>query len=143
MDEIRPKPSEVDDVNASAEAEERRRHRRYDAGVNIRFRDLQPTCPNEAYHLGQTMNICHSGMFIKANCFYRLGTLLDMHVDILTPENELRVLKLIGRVAWISFEESLPGMGVEFRDLDEETRRALLAHTYRGELQFLGPDCPG
>ena len=86
------------------------------------------------------MNISHTGMFIKTNCFFRLGTLLELQVDVLTPENELRELHMLGRVVWISLEDSLPGMGVEFKDIDEETQRALLAHTYRGDLQFLGPD---
>lgn len=93
-------------------------------------------------HCGQTLNICHAGLFIKTNCFFRLGTLLDLYVDVLTPDNELRGLRITARVAWISFEDSLPGMGVEFKDLDDENRRMLLAHTYRGDLQFLGPDSP-
>ena len=140
MKNMRPEDRHDVSPETSADALERRRHRRYDAAVEVRFRELCPVTDRECMHIGQTMNICRTGMFIKTNCFYRLGTLLELQVDVLTPDNQLHELKLTGRVAWISFEDALPGMGVEFKDLDEETARALLAHIYRDDLQFHGPD---
>ena len=141
MDKIPSQNKRDASEEASAQAEERRRHRRYDAAVDVRFRELRPTGEDDPLHCGQTMNISHTGLFIKTNCFFRLGTLLELHVDVLTPENELRELAITAQVAWISFEDSLPGMGVEFKHLDDELRRVILAHVYRSDLKFLGPDC--
>ena len=124
--------------DASGQTDERRRYRRYTATVDVWFRELRPAGRDESMHLGESLNISHGGMFIKTNCFYRLGTMLQLKVDVLGADNEVRQLDIIGRVGWISFEESLPGMGVEFKDIDDEIRQALLAHTYRGELQVLG-----
>ena len=141
MDKIPSQNKRDASKEASAQAEERRRYRRYDAAVDVRFRELRPMGEDDPLHRGQTMNISHTGLFIKTNCFFRLGTLLELHVDVLTPENELRELAITAQVAWISFEDSLPGMGVEFKDIDDELRRVLLAHAYRNDLEFLGPDC--
>ena len=133
----RDKPAPLND--ASAAEDERRRYRRYAADVGVRFRELNPAVDHEPMHQGISLNISQGGMFIKTNCFFRLGTILDVEVDVLAQNNQLCVLQMTGRVAWISFEESHPGMGIEFKDITEETRQALLAHAYRGELQAVSP----
>ena len=121
-----------------AQTDERRRYSRYTSAVDVWFRELRPGGRDESMHLGESLNISHGGMFIKTNCFYRLGTVLQLKVDVLAADDEVRQLDIVGRVGWISFEESLPGMGIEFKDIDDEIRQALLAHTYRGELHHLG-----
>ncbi len=91
-------------------------------------------------HIGRTLNISRGGMFVKTTHLYHLSTLLELNVAVLTSDNRARELTMTGAVIWVSFDEAQPGMGVEFRDIDEEIRQALLAHAYRGELQSLGSE---
>lgn len=140
MKKIRPENNMDSRQDAAASAENRRQHHRYAAEVDVRFRELRPISDDEPMHVGQTLNISHSGLFIRTTHFYRLSTLLELNVTVLASDNKVRELTMTGTVAWVSFEEAQPGMGVEFRNIDEEARQTLLAHTYSGELQFLGPD---
>ena len=140
MEKIRPENNMASCPDAAASAENRRQYGRYAAEVGVRFRELRPVPDDEPMHVGQTLNISRGGLFVKTTHLYHLGTLLELNVEVLTSYNRARELSMTGSVAWVSFEKTQPGMGVEFRNIDEETRQALLAHAYRGELQFLGSD---
>jgi len=140
MEKIRPEDNMASCPDAAASAENRRQYRRYAAEVSVRFRELRPASNDEPMHIGQTLNISRGGLFVKTTHLYSLSTLLELNVAVLTSDTRVRNLTMTAAVIWVSFDEAQPGMGVEFRDIDEETRQALLAHAYRGELQSLRSD---
>ena len=73
------------------------------------------------FHETQSVNISRSGMFVAADGPAPVGTLLDFEFCL---EDGLRLLKGKGEVVRVT-QNPVPGMGVRFRELDEESRRCI------------------
>jgi uncharacterized protein (TIGR02266 family) len=73
-----------------------------------------------------SVDINQDGLFLKSRSPLAPGTIVNLEFSL--PEDS-RVIKVNGRVVWITkeFEEAVggrrgSGMGIEFQDLDDETR---------------------
>ena len=99
----------------SASGKERRRHERAELKIPVDYSSV------DAFFAEFSQNINEGGMFIE----------MDRPVDLDTPvqlqfrlPGEDRPIQVQGRVAWVSDGkgEASAGVGIEFRNLDPETR---------------------
>lgn len=81
---------------------------------------------DDAPYTDYSVDINQDGLFLKSRAPFTPGTIVNLEFSL--PEDS-RVIKVNGRVVWITkeFEDVVggrcaPGMGIEFQDLDDETR---------------------
>lgn len=81
---------------------------------------------DDAPYSDYSADINSGGLFLKSRNPLTPGTILNLQFSL--PEDS-RVIKVNGRVVWITREfekevggKSEPGMGIEFQDVDPETR---------------------
>lgn len=84
--------------------------------------------------VGQTANISVGGMFVAARSPRPVGTLLRFEILIPSIEEPLRGL---GEISWIRVRAEgvgcPPGMGIQFRHLDDDGQAQLEEHLQRAE----------
>ena len=73
------------------------------------------------FHETQSVNISRSGMFVASDKPGQVGTLVDFEFGL---EDGLCLLKGKGEVVRVT-QQPVSGMGVRFRELDEESRRCI------------------
>ena len=73
------------------------------------------------FHESQSVNISRSGMFVAADSPASVGTLVDFEFCL---DDGLCLLKGKGEVVRVTYNPT-PGMGLRFRELDEESRRCI------------------
>lgn len=82
----------------------------------------------EGFISDYSMNISQGGMFISTRNPLRLGTRIVLKVSL--PDVELP-LNIEGEVAWVSEYDKksksnlIPGMGVQFRNLDKQEKKRI------------------
>lgn len=116
-----------------ADGPQRRRYKRLPTEMEVKFREIGVTVEEESLYAGHTLNVSRGGAFLKTTRLYRPGTMLELKMEIVDPEGRGRQVAVLVKVAWVSRELDLEGMGVEFCQIDPKTRQAILAHAYRGE----------
>lgn len=82
------------------------------------------------FYAGRTRDISVGGLFIEADVRLEPGTEIALSLDL-----DGKMFKLKGVVAWhlVSGEGSSCGLGVEFRDLSNLTRKSIQAFMKRRE----------
>ena len=97
---------------------ERRRHARTELKIPVDYSSV------DAFFSEFSQNINEGGMFIEMEQPAELGTPVQLQFRLPGEESPLRVE---GRVAWVSekCEDSSAGVGIEFQNLSEESRRAI------------------
>lgn len=79
----------------------------------------------ESFISEYTMNISRGGMFISTRTPLNIGTVIELTFHI--PGREVP-FKIVGEVAWITPYDRksnlIPGMGIRFKDMKEEDKRA-------------------
>jgi type IV pilus assembly protein PilZ len=78
----------------------------------------------DAFFTEFASNINEGGMFVETDTPADLDELVQLQFSFPGVEG---IIQVIGRVAWISDgkDESPAGMGIEFQDLDPETRETI------------------
>jgi uncharacterized protein (TIGR02266 family) len=97
---------------------DRRHSERHDLKIRVDYSAV------DSFFSEFTSNINEGGMFVETETPAALDSQVQLQCRL--PELE-RPVRLTGRVAWISDGKagSPPGMGIEFQDLPEETRRTI------------------
>ena len=74
----------------------------------------------EAY----SANISEGGMFVQTKEFHPVGTVIQLHIQLKSVPEPLR---LTGKVTWVRDGRNgeLPGMGISFDDLDDRSRETI------------------
>ena len=87
---------------------------------------MQPADLGEIRH-ALAGNLSLTGMFIRTQQPYPAGSLIQFE---LSQSDEPKLVKGIGQVAWVRFDEEGPvrpaGMGLRFRWIDPDSRDGLL-----------------
>ncbi|MBN2497818.1 MAG: TIGR02266 family protein [Deltaproteobacteria bacterium] len=104
--------------------QDRRQHTRVYVGllVRVRYENVEQFVENFA------TNISAGGIFIQSRKLYPAGTLLKFEIQLKSGQS---VLRGRGKVAWArepslpGAQPQLPGMGVRFTQLDEDSRRLI------------------
>ncbi len=103
-------------------AEEKRRASRMTSKLEVRYGDITSFISDYA------MNISKGGMFISTKDPLKLNTLIS--VEFIIPDIKVPI-KVKGRVSWINDPKQIkgtnliPGMGIEFQELNDEDRKKL------------------
>jgi uncharacterized protein (TIGR02266 family) len=73
------------------------------------------------FHESQSVNISRSGMFVASDTPGSVGTLVDFEFGL---EDGLCLLRGKGEVVRVT-QHPVPGMGVRFREIDEDSRKCI------------------
>ena len=101
---------------------DKRGEKRIPVQLDVRYQSL------EGFISDYSMNISQGGMFISTRNPLPLGTRVVLKVGI--PDTEVP-MNIEGEVVWVSEYEKksksnlIPGMGVEFRNLDEQEKKRI------------------
>jgi uncharacterized protein (TIGR02266 family) len=90
------------------------------------------------FHESQSVNISRSGMFVAADSPAAVGTLLDFEFCL---DDGLVLLRGKGEVARVT-QFPAPGMGVRFRELDEDSRKCIARIVEINEQEGRAPQVP-
>jgi uncharacterized protein (TIGR02266 family) len=90
------------------------------------------------FHESQSVNISRTGMFVAADSPAPVGTLVDFEFCL---EDGLCLLKGKGEVVRIT-PKPTPGMGLRFRQLDEESRKCIARIVEINEQEGRAPSMP-
>jgi uncharacterized protein (TIGR02266 family) len=90
------------------------------------------------FHESQSVNISRSGMFVASESPASVGTLLDFEFCL---DDGLVLLKGKGEVVRVT-QSPAPGMGVRFRELDEESRKCIVRIVEINEQEGRAPSVP-
>ena len=104
----------------SADQSERRKSERQPLKVPVDYSAV------DAFFGEFCANINEGGVFIETDSPSEIDTLVQLHFRVPDLETPIQVA---GRVAWISEEkdEGIPGMGIEFQELQPEVRETINA----------------
>ncbi len=121
---IRPKPSSLDSRGADAYGEDRavavRAHERFSAHVEVSLQS------DHNFYTGFTENISSGGLFISTRELLPIGTVFQLQMSLPTmPDCRIDCEVRWQRLEQLDNPESVPGMGVRFINLDEQTSRAM------------------
>lgn len=101
----------------------RRSHPRIDASLLIKYAE-----PKGPIRNGYTATVGGGGLFLESSSPVPVGTPLEFKIYL--PYDRDNPIKATGEVVWVRQKAQrallLPGMGVQFSDIDEEHRRRLL-----------------
>jgi uncharacterized protein (TIGR02266 family) len=90
------------------------------------------------FHESQSLNISRTGMFLAADRPVAVGTILDFEFAL---ADGLSLLKGKGEVVRIT-QSPVVGMGVKFRELDQDSRRCLESIVASNEKEGRSPSVP-
>jgi uncharacterized protein (TIGR02266 family) len=102
------------------------------APVKIRYESILD------FHEMQSVNISRSGMFLSCTDPRPVGTIIDFELGL---ADGLSLLKGKGEVVRVA-SAPMPGMGVRFRELDQEARRFLERIVMVNEQEGRSPSIP-
>jgi uncharacterized protein (TIGR02266 family) len=102
------------------------------APVKIRYESILD------FHEMQSVNISRSGMFLSCSDPRPVGTIIDFELGL---ADGLSLLKGKGEVVRVA-SSPMPGMGVRFRELDQEARRFLERIVMVNEQEGRAPSIP-
>ena len=110
--------------------EEKRKYKRYPANLSARFVESGKDLAEGSR--GDITNVGRGGIFVRTNTPARLGTDLQLCINVVTPFGEKQELKASAQVVWINEDPGEEGMGLSFTKIDRHSQYALLACAYRG-----------
>lgn len=126
-----PRSPQTNRAGATPQSAERRRHQRIQYETEVTFSS------QNNFFTGFTEDVSEGGLFLATYELAPIGTVIDLRFTL--PDE--RVVEVVGDVRWVRDprqEEpgAPPGMGVQFRALDEQDRRALAEFTAAREPLF-------
>jgi len=103
----------------------RRRFKRLDLDIDVHFRPSGRR--EEQFSPGKILNLSAVGMLVFSEQAYPLGEILDVRLALLPKPG---VVELEAKVVWLVQKEIqpqiYPGMGMEFRNLDNQTQKKIV-----------------
>ncbi|MEM7410628.1 MAG: TIGR02266 family protein [Myxococcota bacterium] len=99
----------------SAETAERRRSERVDLVVRVDYKTVDELFSEFA------RNINEGGMFVETETPPELGSPVALQFRVPGSEDPIQVMGRVARITEGDLQEP-PGMGIEFEDLDEQSR---------------------
>ena len=112
------------------EWDEKRCQKRYGSDLKARFRSRKDPA---GYAEGTITNINGGGLFLYTPEPLKVGTEVQLHIDIVTPFGESEEIDAQARVIWVNHKKDEEGMGLQFVDIDPHSKYAILACAHRGE----------